>query len=141
GSNEPQFYALILQNLGLDPADLPAQTDRDHWPSMCERFAAIFKTKTRAQWTEILEQQDVCFAPVLRMSEAMEHHHNVERGSFVAVDGVRQPGPAPKFLGTPSGIARGCAYAGEHTDEALQEWGFSAEEVSTLANSGAVRQK
>ncbi|NKC13849.1 MAG: CoA transferase [Gammaproteobacteria bacterium] len=140
GSNEPQFYALLLKTLGLEQEDLPAQTAREKWPDMRARFAAIFKTKTRAEWTAIMEQIDVCFAPVLRMTEAMEHHHNVARKSFVELDGVSQPAPAPKFSRTQSAVQRPCAHAGEHTEEALLEWGFSDAEVAALMQAGAVRQ-
>ncbi len=141
GSNEPQFYALLLENVGLADADLPDQADREQWPMMRDKLAAIFKTKTRAEWTEIMEQKDICFAPVLRLSEAMEHHQNVHRGSFIEIDKVRQPGPAPRFVRTPSKTPRGSAYAGEHTEEALTDWGFSGAEIKELKASGAVRQR
>ncbi|MEM7253100.1 MAG: CaiB/BaiF CoA-transferase family protein [Pseudomonadota bacterium] len=141
GSNEPQFYALMLETVGLGDAQLPAQTDREQWPAMRDRLAAIFKTKTRAEWTALMEQKDVCFAPVLRMSEALDHHHNQHRGSFVTLDDVPQPGPAPKFLGTPSEAAMGCAYAGEHSRDVLSAWGFSSAEVDDLTASGAVVQR
>lgn len=141
GSNEPQFYALMLETVGLANADLPEQTDRDQWPMMREKLAAIFKTKTRAEWTAIMEQKDVCFAPVLRMSEAMQHHQNVHRGSFIEIDGVCQPGPAPRFVRTPSKPPRGSACAGEHTEEVLTEWGFTGQEVTNLLASGAARQR
>lgn len=131
----------MLETVGLADADLPAQADRDHWPMMREKLASIFKTKTRAEWTEIMEQKDVCFAPVLRMSEALEHHHNVHRGSFIELDGVPQPGPAPRFVRTPSAPPRGSAYAGEHSEKALAEWGFSGQEIADLLASGAVRQR
>ena len=141
GANEPQFYALMLKTVGLADTDLPDQTDRDQWPIMREKLAAIFKTKTRAEWTEIMEQKDVCFAPVLRLSEAMKHHHNVHRGSFIEIDNVRQPGPAPRFVRTPSTTPRGPAYAGEHTEDALAAWGLSGEEIAGLVAAGAVRQR
>jgi alpha-methylacyl-CoA racemase len=75
------------------------------------------------------------------MSEAVEHHHNVHRGSFVNLDGVPQPGPAPKFVRTPTETQRGCAHTGEHTEEALGDWGFGGEEIAALAAAGAVRQR
>ena len=125
----------------MGQAELPAQADRQHWPMMREKLAAIFKTKTRTEWTAHLEQRDVCFAPVLRMGEAIEHHHNVHRGSFIEVDGVTQPGPAPRFVGTPAEVNIGSAHAGEHTVEALGDWGFSEEAVRNLEESGAVRQR
>jgi alpha-methylacyl-CoA racemase len=138
GSIEPQFYALLLQHTGLEDESLPEQTDRAHWPEMQQRLARIFKQKTRAEWTEIMEQTDICFAPVLRMSEALEHPHNVHRESFVEIDGIPQPAPAPRFLGTPTRVQRPPARIGEHTDAILKDWGFSAGEIAELHQSGAV---
>jgi alpha-methylacyl-CoA racemase len=142
GSNEPQFYSEMLRTVGLgDAKDLPAQTDRAQWPAMRKRLAAIFKTKTRAEWTEIMEMKEICFAPVLSMSEAMRHKQNVARGSFVEVDGVAQPAPAPKFSRTPSSTGRGPAWAGEHSRAVLADWGFDAARIAALEKTGAVKQR
>ena len=141
GSNEPQFYAEMLKTVGLEQADLPEQTDRNYWPEMTERLAAIFKTKTREEWTELMEQKEICYAPVLRPSEAIKHHHNVARNTFIEVDGYPQPGPAPKFSRTESKTEMGSAFAGQHTEEALADWGFTADEVSALTASGAAKQR
>jgi alpha-methylacyl-CoA racemase len=138
GSIEPQFYALLLQHTGLEGETLPEQTDRAHWPDMQQRLAHIFKQKTRAEWTEIMEQTDICFAPVLRISEALKHPHNVHRQSFVEIDGIPQPAPAPRFLGTPARVQRPPARIGEHTDAVLRDWGFSAAEIAALHQAGAV---
>ena len=141
GSNEPQFYAEMLKTVGLDQANLPAQTDRDHWPEMTEKLAAIFKTKTREEWTALMEQKEICYAPVLRPSEAIKHHHNVARNTFIEVDGYPQPGPAPKFSRTESSVRMGAAFAGQHTEEALADWGFAAGEIAKLTGSGAAKQR
>jgi alpha-methylacyl-CoA racemase len=141
GSIEPQFYALLLKHTGLDKVDMPAQLDRDSWPVNRETIRKAIKTKTRAEWTAIMEQTDICFAPILSMSEAMQHHHNVARGTFVEVDGYKQPGPAPKFLRTPSKTPMGVSYAGQHSKEALADWGFAAAEIEKLAASGAIKQR
>lgn len=141
GSIEPQFYALLLKHTGLDKMDMPAQLDRDSWPVNRETIRKAIKTKTRAEWTAIMEQTDICFAPILSMSEAMQHHHNVARGTFVEVDGYKQPGPAPKFLRTPSKTPMGVSYAGQHSKEALADWGFAAAEIEKLAASGAIKQR
>ncbi len=138
GSIEPQFYALLLKHTGLEGETLPPQTDKSTWPDMATRLARIFKQKTRAEWDAIMQQTDICFAPVLRMSEAMRHPHNLHRNSFVEVDGVAQPGPAPRFLGTPSAIQRPPARVGEHTDAILGDWGFSGDEIAALHRTGAV---
>jgi len=139
GSLEPQFYAELVAKLGLDSDDLPAQMDRGGWPRLRERFAELFKTKTRDEWREILEGSDACFAPVLTMSEAAEHPHIRSRGTVVEHDGVLQPGPAPRFSRTPTGISRPPARPGEHTDEVLAEWGFAADEIAKLRDAGAIR--
>jgi alpha-methylacyl-CoA racemase len=112
--------------------------DRTQWPAMKERLAKIFKTKTRTEWCEIMEGSDVCFAPVLTISEAYEHPHNVARGTFVTVGGVKQPGPAPRFSRTPGEVVRPPPAAGEHTDEALAEWGFSGAEIRQLRDAKVV---
>ncbi len=139
GSIEPQFYALLLQHTGLKPEDVPEQTDRSTWPDMQKRLAAIFKAKTRAEWVAIMQDTDICFAPVLRMSEAIRHEHNRHRGSFVEVDGIMQPGPAPRFSATPSQVQRPPSRIGADTDAILKDWGFSGDEVAALHRSGAVR--
>src|SRR5260221_8469089 len=139
GAIEPQFYALLLKHTGLEGESLPTQTDRAQWPAMQERLAHIFKTKTRAEWTEIMQQTDICFAPVLRMSEALSHPHNRHRESFVELDGIAQPAPAPRFLGTPTQIQRPPARIREHTDAILKDWGFAAAEIAALHQSGAVK--
>src|SRR5579863_1167266 len=135
GSIEPQFYALLLKHTGLAGERLPAQMDRTSWPDMQQRLARIFKQKTRAEWTAIMEQTDICFAPVLRMSEAMHHPHNVHRRSFVEVAGIMQPAPAPRFLGTPTQVQCPPARVGEHTEAILRDWGFSAAEIAALQRS------
>src|SRR5260370_674747 len=141
GAIEPQFYALLLKHTGLEGETLPEQTDRAAWPEMQQRLARIFKTKTRAEWTAIMEQTDICFAPVLRMSQALSHPHNRHRDSFVAIDGVAQPAPAPRFLGTPTHVQRPPARIGEHTGAVLKDWGFSAGEIAALHKTGAVKSQ
>jgi alpha-methylacyl-CoA racemase len=138
GAIEPQFYALLLKHTGLEGEALPSQTDRTRWPQMHERLKRIFKNKTRAEWTEIMQQTDICFAPVLRMSEALQHPLNRHRESFVEIDGIPQPAPAPRFLGTPTRVQRPPARVGEHTGAVLRDWGFSAAEIAELHRSGAV---
>ena len=139
GSIEPQFYAELLRLTGLtDDADFAAQMERSRWPELTERLAEVFRTKTRDEWCEIMEGTDVCFAPVLSLAEAPEHPHNVERGTFQEVAGVIQPSPAPRFSDTPGAIQRPPAHAGQHTDEVLAEWGFDADRINKLRESGAI---
>ncbi len=138
GSIEPQFYAELLRLTGLEGEGLPRQMDRKAWGPLAMRLTEIFKSKTRDEWCEIMEGTDVCFAPVLSMGEAYEHPHNVARGTFVEVAGKLQPGPAPRFSRTPAAISRPPSHAGQHTDEALVDWGFSREEISLLREKKAI---
>src|SRR5450631_864621 len=106
GSLEPQFYAELVNRLGLADAGLPAQMDRAGWPGLREWFTALFKTKTRDEWSAILEHSDACFAPVLTMSEAVEHPHIKARGTVINRAGVDQPAPAPRFSRTAAEVQR-----------------------------------
>jgi alpha-methylacyl-CoA racemase len=145
GSIEPQFYAQLVELTGLEQhysdqgKELPRQMDRSAWGELKDALSEIFRSKTRDEWCEIMEGTDVCFAPVLTMSEALEHPHNVARGTFVEVAGIPQPGPAPRFSRTTAEIQRPPAHAGQHTDEVLTEWlGLDADRVAELRASGAV---
>jgi len=140
GSIEAKFYDELLELSGLKGQELPHQMDRSAWPALKERLAKIFKSKTRDEWCKIMEGSDVCFAPVLSMEEAPKHPHNRHRGTFVEVEGVAQPGPAPRFSRTPGKIQRPPASPGEHTDEALRDWGFSNAELEKLRAQGAIAQ-
>ncbi|MBM3542058.1 MAG: CoA transferase, partial [Alphaproteobacteria bacterium] len=138
---EDKFYALMLEKLGLAGENWPKQMDKAHWPRLRARVAEVIKTKTRAEWDAILEGTDVCYAPVLSFEEASKHPHNVARGSFVEVEGVVQPGPAPKFSRTPGKVRRPPARAGEHTDEVLVDWGIPKAEIEDLKRAGAIGWK
>jgi alpha-methylacyl-CoA racemase len=104
GSIEPQFYAELRRLAGLDEALYDGQMDAKNWPAMKQKMTAVFKTKTRDEWCAIMQGTDVCFAPVLSLSEAPDHPHMAERNIFVTHDGVVQPAPAPRFSRTPSAI-------------------------------------
>ncbi|MCC6197858.1 MAG: CoA transferase [Burkholderiales bacterium] len=138
-SNEPRFYKVTLERLGLADADLPDQHDRSRWPEMKALFARVFRTRTRDEWCEIMSGEEVCFAPVLSMGEAPEHPHLKARETFVELDGVVQPAPAPRFSRSRPAIQRGPARPGQHTDEALAEWGFGEAERVALRESGAIQ--
>lgn len=139
GAMEPKFYANLVRELGLDPAELPEQYDESSWPDMKERFAAIFRTRSRDEWSARLESAEICFAPVLDLDEARSFEQNRERGVFVEHDGIVQPAPAPRFDRTPSEIAGPAPAPGEHTSDGLSDWGFSTGELSGLTASGAIR--
>ncbi len=139
-SIEPKFYAEMLELTGLKDETLPDQSERDKWSEMKDRMSDIFKSKTRDEWCRIMEGSDVCFAPVLSMGEGAEHAHNKARGSFIEIDGVVQPAPAPRFSRTKVEVQRPPAGRGQHTREALADWGFSGDDISALESVGAVRQ-
>ncbi len=138
GAIEPKFYAELLRLTGLDGEDLPHQMDRTKWPEMHERLRAVFKTKTRDEWCTIMEGTDVCFAPVLSIEEAPNHRHNKTRGTFVEIDGQIQPAPAPRFSRTNPEIQGPPPEPGQHTDEALADWGFAEREIKKLRKAGVV---
>ena len=138
GAIEPQFYAALLEVLELQGEDLPAQQDRSQWPAMKERFATIFKGRSRDEWTERFAGTDACGAPVLSPWEAHLHPHNVARQTFVEVSGVVQPAPAPRFSRTPSSIERPPPVAGQDTDAALADWGVDPSRIEALRRAGAV---
>jgi alpha-methylacyl-CoA racemase len=139
GSIEPQFYAELMRLTGLDAdPEFAKQMDKASWPHLKQRLGDVFATKTRAEWCAIMEATDVCFAPVLTMSEAAEHPHNVERGTFIEVGGMRQPAPAPRFSRTVPSVERPPAHAGQHSREVLADWGVAAERIDSLLASGAV---
>ena len=138
GSIEPQFYAELREKLQLDDPKWDAQNDKRQWPDLKVELAAIFKTRTRDEWCELIEGSDVCFAPVLSMSEAPNHAHNRQRGTFTEVAGIVQPRPAPRFSRTDGEILRPPPHAGQHSDEVLAECGFDLDEVAELRSAGAV---
>ena len=138
GSIEPQFYAELREKLGLDDPKWDAQMSRSEWPGLKEELGAVFKTRTRDEWCELIEGSDVCFAPVLSMEEAPDHPHNVARGTFTKVAGITQPRPAPRFSRTDSTIERPPPHAGQHTDEVLADFGFGSDELASLRDAGAI---
>lgn len=124
GSIEPQFYALLMDKAGLDKATFGLQMSPKKWPNMKAKMVDIFKTKTQAKWCDIMEGTDVCFAPVLNFLEAQQHPHNVARQTYIDVDGMTQPAPAPRFSRTESEVQFGARAAGENTEEILKDWGI-----------------
>jgi len=138
GSIEPQFYAELLRLSGLDEVDLAPQMSRADWPANKEKVAEVIRRRTRAEWCEIMEGTDVCFAPVLSLSEAPTHPHLAARNTFVEVDGLTQPAPAPRFSATPSGEPAPPVHPGSSTVEILTELGLDPAEIESLRASGAV---
>jgi alpha-methylacyl-CoA racemase len=137
GSIEPQFYALLLEKTGISDVHFQQQMNRDHWPALKEKLAEVIARKSRDEWCAIMEGSDVCFAPVLDFDEAPKHPHNAARETFVEIDGVVQPAPAPRFSATPGAVQSGPPAIGGDTETALADWGFSTTEINALKTAGA----
>ena len=139
GSIEPQFYAELRRLAGLTGDQWTKQMDRAAWPDRKAEIAAVFKAKSRDEWCALMEHTDVCFAPVLSVAEATKHPHNVYRSTFTEVGGITQPSPAPRFSRTASAIQGPPSHPGAHTSAVLDSFGFSADEIAKLTDTGAVK--
>jgi alpha-methylacyl-CoA racemase len=138
GAIEPQFYAELLQRMGITDEEFRHQMNPSHWPALKQKLAAHIKTKTRDEWSNFLEGSDVCFAPVLDMTEAPAHPHNRARGTFIEIDGVIQPAPAPRYSRTPAQVQRPPAIRGEQAESILREWGFGEEQIAVLKSNSVI---
>ncbi len=138
GAIEKRFYEKLLQGLGLDPSTLPDQNDMKAWPEMIERFAQVFKTKTRDEWMEIFEGTDACVAPVLELNEVANHPHNAQRKVFLERQGILQPAPAPRLSRTPGHAGDVASHSPEATKSLLKNLGYDQEEISNLFGQGIV---
>ena len=137
GALEPKFFAELVQRIGLDDNYLKRQYDRRCWPEMRKAITALIAAKTRDDWSALLEGTDVCFAPVLTLTEASAHRHALARGGHIEVGGVTQPAPAPRFSRSQPSQPTPAVKAGTHTDTVLAEAGFSPDEISALRATGA----
>ncbi|HEY9134428.1 MAG TPA: CaiB/BaiF CoA-transferase family protein [Pseudomonadales bacterium] len=138
GSIEPQFYKLLIEKANLDAAKFAPQMVVGKWPELKAELSEVFLSKTRDEWCAIMEGTDVCFAPVLSITEAAEHPHNKARKTFIEVDGLTQPAPAPRFSRTKPEIRNSARLAGQDTAEVLSNWGFSADDIAALKDKGAI---
>lgn len=138
GPIEPQFYALLLDKAGITDPQFKLQMDRTHWPELRDKLAAIIATRSRADWCALLEGTDACFAPVLSLSEAPNHPHNVARQAFVKVAGVVQPAPAPRFSVTPGAVQGPPPDVGADNEAALADWGIPAARIAALKQDGVM---
>ncbi len=135
---EDKFLEEFLRRLEIDPKEMPAKMDRRRWPEAKAKLAARFKAKSRDEWCRVLEGTDACFAPVLSLAEAPSHPHNLARGTFVEVDGIVQPAPAPRFSRTPAGRPTPPEDPGERGIASLAQWGIESGEIAALKRSGAL---
>ncbi|MGV8996003.1 MAG: CaiB/BaiF CoA transferase family protein [Parvibaculaceae bacterium] len=138
GSIEPQFYAILREKAGLSEDIWTHQMDATKWPEMKVKIAAVFKGKTRDEWCAIMENTDICFAPVLSIKEAKDHQHNKDRQTIVEIDGVAQPNIAPRFSRTVSKINGPIPNVGEQNDDVLKGFGFSASDIEGLKKAEAI---
>ncbi len=136
GSIEPQFYRELLAKTGIADPDFEAQMDRDAWPALKQKLASVIKARTRDEWDAVMLGSDVCYAPVLSLHEAPKHPHNAARKTFIEIDGVTQPAPAPRFSRTPPEVAHGPRPA--DSEAALSAWGFSGSDIESLESAGAI---
>jgi alpha-methylacyl-CoA racemase len=132
GPLEGKFYAEFIARLGLDPASVPNRSDRKHWPELRTLLAERFKTKTRDEWTAIMQGSDACFAPILSLEEAPHDPHNAARETFVVHHGATQPAPAPKFSRTPAAIRFSAADPEAIATDRLAAWGLNANDLKTI---------
>jgi alpha-methylacyl-CoA racemase len=137
---EPQFYVALLEILGLSDEDLPHRHDKSAWPAMKRRFADVIRTRTRDEWCAAAEGVEACVAPVLGVDEVEHDPHLAARGAFVRHEGLLQPAPAPRFSRTPAALSRRPPLPGEHTIEALADWGFDDARIAALQDAGAVAE-
>jgi alpha-methylacyl-CoA racemase len=138
GAIEPQFFAVLLDVLELEPSSLPQQNDRAQWPELRTALADAIGRRPRSEWLARAAGTDACVAPVLTMVQAATHPHVRARGTIVERDGVPQPAPAPRFSATPVGLDRPPSVPGQHTDEVLAAIGFSDAERRALRSAGAI---
>ncbi|MBL4607537.1 MAG: CoA transferase [Pseudomonadales bacterium] len=138
GSIEPQFYRLLIEKAGLNAEQFAPQMVTAKWPELKAELTEVFKAKTRDEWCEIMEGTDICFAPVLSLSEAPEHPHMKARKTFVELDGITQPAPAPRFSRTSPELTTSSRKAGEDTTSILTDFGFDNAEIEDLKSKGAV---
>lgn len=138
GALEPQFFALLREKAGLADEVFENQYNRAQWPEMRARLAEVLRGRTRDEWCELMEGTDACFAPVLRFTEAHQHAAARARESYIELDGVQQPAPAPRFSRTPSVVGHGVHGAGEDTQQVLGAMGFEAQEIDALRKGGSI---
>ena len=138
GAIEPQFYRLLLELCQIDDPSFADQWNKQAWPELREKLRQIFLRRSQDEWRALLEGTDACFAPVLDFDQALVHPHHRARNTFIDIDGIAQPAPAPRFSRTPGSAGRLPESAGQHTREVLAEAGFSPAELADLAAAGII---
>lgn len=132
GPIEPQFFAVLCERAGLEHVGPREQINKDDWPRLSQAYADVFRTKTRDEWVQVFEGSDACVAPVLTFDEVEDHPHNFSRGTFMRLDGVLQPAPAPRFGRTPAGPVRSPVAPGSNTEQVLTQLGYSNDAITAM---------
>jgi alpha-methylacyl-CoA racemase len=140
GAIESRFYASLVERLGLNLQTLPPQNEQTSWPAMRERFAEVFKTRSRDEWVQHMAGHDACFSPVLDIDEAQQHPQMKARKIFTEFQGLVHPAPTPRFSRTPGSLYMEPPQAGQHSREVLAEFGLNNDELDRLENTGVIRQ-
>lgn len=138
GSIEPQFYALLVEKAGLDKEDFSNQMDQGKWSELKTDLIELFKTKTRDEWCEIMEGTDICFAPVLSLSEVADHPHNKARATFAELEGMLQPTPAPRYSRSTVSLTHASRMAGEDSRVVLAQVGYDEKRIDQLIEDGVI---
>ena len=138
GAIEPQFFAELIRRAGMPEAFIQQQNNPEKWAELKDEFTKTFKSKTRAQWAEIFEGSDACVAGILDYQEAIDHPHNKARGTYIEINGVQQPAPAPKFSRSQCATPAAPSSEGADTQSVLAAWGFDAQAISALDKAGAL---
>ena len=138
GSLEPQFYQLLIEKLNLDK-EFNSQMDISNWPNMIKKLDDLFKTKTQKEWNDLLENTDVCYAPVLSIDEVKNHPHMKARNNFLSIDNVLQPSPAPRFSETYSEMPQKAPDVGENNEEILLNLGYTSDEINHFKEKKVIK--
>jgi alpha-methylacyl-CoA racemase len=138
GPLEPQFYALFVEKAGLDPDTFAEQAGAEDWPRLRRRLAEVIRQKTQQEWCDLLEGTDACVSPVLDILEAPRHPHNRARGTYIEIDGLQQPAPAPRFSRTRCDQPGAPSAEGADSEEVLRELGLGTDEIAELRRSGGL---
>lgn len=138
GAIEPQFYALLLRLCEITDPAFDAQMEVAQWPVLKQKIAVIFQTKSQQEWCALMEGSEVCFAPVLDMAAAPQHPHNLARASFIEIDGVSQPAPAPRFSRSQTEVSAPPAAPGQHSEAILKDWHICPERIAQLVDKKVI---
>jgi len=138
GSLEPQFFAEMIEKSGLPKSFIKDQNKPSKWPEMKIKMIETFKSKTRDEWAEIFEGSDACVAGIYDLHEAPLHPHNKSRNTYIDIDGVAQPAPAPRFSRSDCEVPKAPVKEGADTKEVLADFGFDQDAINELDSAGVL---